>query len=65
MLVRKREQPKIHHKEDMRCKCKEAAVIYDNIPLTCDICRTILGGETVYDGIEVTLEKGRVHIMNY
>lgn len=65
VLVRKREQPKIHHKEDMRCKCKEAAVIYDNIPLTYDICRTILGGETVYDGIEVTLEKGRVHIMNY
>lgn len=65
VFVRKLDTPKIHHREDMRCKCRECAVIYDGIPLKYEITRTILAGESVYDGEKVHLTKGKVHIINY
>ena len=62
-IVRKLNEPFILKKEMLRCKCKDAAVIYDGIPLEYEIKTTIMGGTVVYDGCQVNLKKGEARIL--
>lgn len=65
VMVKKNETPVILHKEALLCKCKEAAVIYDGIPMEYSVVRTILGGVPVYHNGSVQLKKGTAEIVHY
>lgn len=65
VMVKKNEIPVILHKEDLKCKCKEAAVIYEGIPMEYSIGKTIIAGMVVYDDGNVQLQKGSSRIVHY
>lgn len=65
VMVKKNEKPVTLHKEDLRCKCREAAVIYDGILMEYSIEKTIIGGKTVFDHGAVQLQKGSSEIIHY
>lgn len=62
-IVRKLEKPYRFDKEQMHIKCKEAAVIYDGMPMHYEIAATILGGNVVYDHKKMLLQKGTARIL--
>jgi dihydroorotase (multifunctional complex type) len=62
-MVRKLEKPYLFDKNQMHIKCKEAAVIYDGMPMHYEIAATILGGDVVYDNKTVCLRKGTASIL--
>ena len=62
-IVRKLEKPYRFDKEQMHIKCKEAAVIYDGMPMSYEIAATILGGNVVYDHKKMLLQKGTARIL--
>ena len=64
-MVKKNEKPVTLHKEDLICKCREAAVIYDGILMEYSIEKTIIGGKTVFDHGAVQLQKGSSRIIHY
>lgn len=62
-IVKKLKDPIILNKKELRCKCKDAAVIYDGIPMEYKVESTIIGGNVVYDGKHVNLKKGESRIL--
>ncbi len=62
-IVRKLQQPHLFNKEELHIKCKDAAVIYDRLPMQYEIMATILKGIPVYQQGELHLIRGTADIL--
>ena len=62
-IVRKLDQPHIFNKNELHIKCKDAAVIYDGIPMHYEVAATILNGTIIYENKELYIKKGSASIL--